>query len=152
MHKKSAGILLYRRTGAETEFMLVHPGGPFFKKKDLGNWTIPKGEFEGDETALNAAQREFFEETGKKVEGDFIELSPVVQKSGKQVFAWAVEGDFDVSTLKSNTFSIEWPFGSGTKKEFPEIDRAEWFSLPEALQKINPAQQAFLHELLMLLQ
>jgi len=137
--KRSAGILLYKRVDGALCVLLAHPGGPFWAKKDLGAWTIPKGEFE-DEEPLHAARREFQEETGIAVEGDFIELSPCRQKGGKVVYAWAVEGDLDTSLVKSNL--VQSRAGS-----FPEIDRAEWFSLADAARKINPAQVAFLNEL-----
>jgi len=137
--KRSAGILLYKRVDGALCVLLAHPGGPFWAKKDLGAWTIPKGEFE-DEEPLHAARREFQEETGIAVEGDFIELSPCRQKGDKVVYAWAVEGDLDTSLVKSNL--VQSRAGS-----FPEIDRAEWFSLADAARKINPAQVAFLNEL-----
>src|SRR3990172_2322199 len=144
MAKQSAGILLYRFKGKNIEFFLVHPGGPFFVKKDAGVWTIPKGEFTEEEDALETAKREFNEETGYRltdnIMGEFLELSPIVQKNGKTVYAWAVEGDFDPRNLKSNTFELEWPPKSGKKQEFPEIDRGQWFALEGVKEKINPAQ------------
>lgn len=148
MIKKSAGILLYRLVKGDVEVFLVHPGGPFFSKKDLGVWTIAKGEFTHEEEALTAAIREFLEETGKVVDGSFLELAPVRQKSGKIIYAWAVEGDFDESELKSNQFHMEWPPRSGIFKAFPEIDKGAWFSPKTAKQKINPAQCALIEELL----
>jgi predicted NUDIX family NTP pyrophosphohydrolase len=145
--KQSAGILLYKSDQEELLVLLVHPGGPFFAKKDAGSWTIPKGEFDEGEEALTAARREFREETGKKAEGKAILLKPIRQKSGKTVQAWAVEGDLDVSEVRSNTFEMDWPPRSGKRQSFPEIDKAEWFTIEEALVKINPAQQSFLTEL-----
>lgn len=146
MQKKSAGILLYRRRNDELEFFLVHPGGPFWKNKDVGAWTIPKGEFEDEEESLDAARREFREETGIAVNGDFIELTPVKQKSGKWVYGWALEYELDLSKMKSNTFEIEWPPKSGKVQAFPEIDKGEWFTEKTAIEKINPAQGAFIIE------
>ena len=129
------------------EVFLVHPGGPFFKNKDLGAWSIPKGEFLDDEDALAAAKREFFEETGLAVDGDFIPLNPVKLKSGKKVYAWALEGNIDHENIISNLFELEWPPKSGKKQSFPEVDRACWFDLETAKQKINAAQVAFVDEL-----
>jgi len=149
MPTQSAGILLYRKTAGKMQFFLVHPGGPFFKNKDLGAWSIPKGEFLDDEDALAAAKREFEEETGKTIEGDFIELKPVKLKSGKTVHAWAVEGDINHETITSNSFEIEWPPKSGKKRSFPEIDRADWFEVEEAKAKINLAQAGFIDELIL---
>lgn len=142
--KQSAGLLLYKFVDVTIYFLLVHPGGPFWKNKDLESWSIPKGEFADDEDGLVAAQREFFEETGFEADGDFIKLEPVKLKSGKIVFAWALEFDIDVTLIKSNEFEIEWPPKSGSMKSFPEIDRAEWFQTAEALKKINPAQADFI--------
>ncbi|WP_264537938.1 NUDIX domain-containing protein [Flavobacterium sp. N1736] len=142
--KQSAGILLYKFIDVTIYFLLVHPGGPFWKNKDLESWSIPKGEFTDDEDSLGAAKREFQEETGFEIEGDFIKLEPVKLKSGKKVFAWAVDFDIDVALIKSNEFEIEWPPKSGSFKSFPEIDRAEWFQTDEALKKINPAQADFI--------
>ncbi|MEO5999986.1 MAG: NUDIX domain-containing protein [Chitinophagaceae bacterium] len=147
MAKKSAGILLYRLKKGPLEVFLVHPGGPFFIKKDDGAWTIPKGEFDAEEP-LVAAKREFLEETGMEVNGNFITLAPIRQKSGKMVLGFALESDFDVSQLKSNTFEIEWPSRSGKMKTFPEIDRGEWFGVEQAKVKINAAQVALIEELL----
>jgi len=144
--KRSAGILLYRFIDGTLQVLLAHPGGPFWARKDTGAWTIPKGEFE-DEDALAAARREFAEETGSSVDGDFVALTPCVQKNGKVVYAFAVEGDLDATAITSNQFEMEWPPGSGKRREFPEIDRAEWFTLEAAREKINPAQQALLVEL-----
>jgi predicted NUDIX family NTP pyrophosphohydrolase len=148
MASQSAGILLYRVIDTHIEFFLVHPGGPFWQKKDLGAWTIPKGEFTAAENALAAAKREFEEETGLTLTGDFIKLSPVKQKAGKLIHAWALEGDIDASSISSNTFNLEWPPKSGKWKEFPEVDKAEWFALDMAKEKINPAQASFIDELL----
>ena len=142
--KQSAGLLLYRLNKKNPEFFLVHPGGPFWKSKDLGAWSIPKGEFEDGEDPLQAAQREFEEETGQKIDGDFVKLNAVKLKSGKMVYAWAIEKDIDPKILLSNTIQIEWPPKSGKKIEIPEVDRGEWFSFDEAKEKINPAQASFL--------
>lgn len=139
---------MYRFVDSALEVLLVHPGGPFWAKKDAGAWSIPKGEFEDDEDLLEAAKREFQEETGCTVAGEFVPLSPLKQKSGKVISAWAVEGDCDAESIKSNTFSMEWPPGSGKRKDFPEVDRAGWFSIPEAKEKINPGQRPFLEDLL----
>ncbi|WP_276381249.1 NUDIX domain-containing protein [Flavobacterium sp. H4147] len=142
--KQSAGILVYKFIDKMIFFFLVHPGGPFWKNKDLESWSIPKGEFNNEEDPLEAAKREFQEETGVEVEGDFIELEYVKLKSGKIVHAWAVEFDLDESLIKSNDFEIEWPPKSGKFQSFPEIDRAEWFQTADALKKINPAQADFI--------
>ncbi|MBC7237694.1 MAG: NUDIX domain-containing protein [Chloroflexi bacterium] len=146
MAKKSAGILMYRFRDDQLEFLLVHPGGPLWAKKDLGAWSIPKGEFEEEEDALAAAKREFLEETGVIVEGELIPLTPQRQKGGKIVYAWAVQGDLDVANIQSNLFELEWPPKSGRKKYFPEIDKAEWFPIEVAIQKINKGQAAFIYE------
>ena len=145
--KKSAGILLYRLKGKSTEFFLVHPGGPFWKNKDAGAWSIPKGEFTDEEDPLEAAKREFEEETGIQCTGKFIALNPVKQKSGKLVFAWAQAKDIDLSQIKSNTFKLEWPPKSGKMMEVPEIDKGGWFNLTAAKEKIIPSQSAFLDQL-----
>jgi len=145
--KKSAGILLYRRTHL-IEFLLVHPGGPFWKNKDSGVWSIPKGEFPETELPLNAAIREFEEEIGIALKGNFLELSPIRQKNGKLVFAWALEGDVDTNIIKSNLLELEWPPKSGKKQMFPEIDKAQWFGFEEAQQKIIGAQVNLLEELM----
>jgi predicted NUDIX family NTP pyrophosphohydrolase len=150
--RRSAGILLYRRVsgagadhGDRLEVLLVHPGGPFWAKRDVGAWSIPKGEYEPDEDPLQAAQREFAEELGTAApDGDPLELGEVRQKSGKLVSAWALEGDLDPSEIASNTFTIEWPPRSGRMGEFPEVDRAEWFTLKRAREKLNPGQVALL--------
>jgi predicted NUDIX family NTP pyrophosphohydrolase len=147
MAKRSAGILLYRRT-SQLEVLLVHPGGPFWAKKDLGAWSIPKGEHDREEEALACALREFEEETGTTPSpGQLVDLGAVRQKSGKVVRAWALEGDIDADEIRSNTFTIEWPPRSGRMAEFPEVDRAAWFGLDEARARINPAQAAFLDRL-----
>jgi predicted NUDIX family NTP pyrophosphohydrolase len=146
MEKVSAGILLYRTRGA-LEFFLVHPGGPFFVKNDAGVWGIPKGEIGEGEDPLAAARREFEEETGFTAGGAVLPLAPVRQKGGKIVYAWAMEGDCDPEKMESNTFTMEWPPHSGRQQEFPEVDRAGWFNLNEAKEKINPAQISFLEEL-----
>ena len=146
--KQSAGILLYRREKKVTEVFLVHPGGPFWKNKDEGSWSIPKGEFTEGEDPLDAAKREFKEETGVSCEGEFIELSPVKLKSGKMIFAWAQEKDINPELVKSNFFEMEWPPKSGKKMSFPEIDKGGWFIPAEAKQKINATQSAFIDELL----
>ena len=145
--RKSAGILLYRRTGLEIEYFLVHPGGPFWKNKDIGAWSIPKGEFEEDEDPLKAAKREFEEETGVAVNGKFVALQPVKQKSGKMVYAWASEGDLDQTIIRSNTFPIEWPPRSGKYIEIPEVDKGGWFTYETAKQKMIPGQAPILDEL-----
>jgi predicted NUDIX family NTP pyrophosphohydrolase len=149
---QSAGILLYRNINSQLEVFLVHPGGPFFKNKDAGAWSIPKGEFLPDEDPLLAAKREFEEETGQPVIGnDFIKLSPVKLKSGKTVHAWAIEGDIKADTIVSNLFEMEWPPKSGKQASFAEIDRAGWFDVDEAKIKVNPAQVAVIEELKRLL-
>jgi predicted NUDIX family NTP pyrophosphohydrolase len=151
MAKQSAGILLYRTTNRELEVFLVHPGGPFFVNKDDGAWSIPKGEFLDDEDPLDAAKREFFEETGQAIDGTFILLAPIKQKNGKMVFAWAVEGDIDPTTSVSNTFELEWPPGSGKFKSFPEIDKAAWFDIETAKIKIIAAQVSLIEQLIEIL-
>ncbi|MFS2186327.1 NUDIX domain-containing protein [Mucilaginibacter sp. Mucisp84] len=147
MPKQSAGILLYRKAAHGLQVFLVHPGGPFFKNKDEGSWSVPKGEYLPDEDPLKAAKREFQEETGHEITGDFIALNVIKQKGGKTVLAWAVEGSIDTGNIKSNTFEIEWPPRSGKKQTFDEIDRAEWFDIATAKIKINPAQAALIDEL-----
>lgn len=146
MPKISAGLLLYRIRNGVLEFLLVHPGGPFWKNKDAGAWTIPKGEVGEDEEPLVAATREFEEELGFKPTGPFCALTPIKQKGGKLVQAWAFEGDCEPSQMKSNTFTIEWPPRSGRQCEFPEVDRAEFYNLEEAKTKINAAQIPLLEE------
>jgi len=150
MIKQSAGVLLYRKVEGVVQVFLVHPGGPFFKNKDEGAWSIPKGEFIDGEEALAAAEREFEEETGQKIEGSFTELKPVTIKSGKKIYAWAVEGDIDHETIVSNVFEIEWPPKSGKKQSFPEIDRAAWFDVETAKVKINAGQVGLVEELICL--
>lgn len=145
--KKSAGILLYRKKAGSIEVMLVHPGGPFWKNKDLGAWSIPKGEFTVEDP-LAAAMREFEEETGIAVDGKCIELTPLKQKSGKLVMAWALYKNIDTSTIKSNEFEMEWPPRSGKFIMVPEVDRGEWFSPSIAKEKIVPGQAAMIDELL----
>lgn len=145
--KQSAGILLYRLANNLPEVFLVHPGGPFFRNKDIGFWTVPKGEPNAAEALIETAFREFQEETGFLPEGNPKALLPIVQKGGKQVHCWALEGDLDPSLLRSNTFELEWPPKSGEWNSFPEIDRGEWFSLAEAKKKINQMQVSFLEQL-----
>jgi predicted NUDIX family NTP pyrophosphohydrolase len=148
MPQRSAGILMYRRGGDGLEVLLVHPGGPFWAKKDLGAWSIPKGEYSAGEEPLAVALREFEEETGARPQGDFQSLGELTQPSRKIVTTWAVEGDFDLTTLKSNTFELDWPPRSGRKMSFPEVDRAGWFSVGEAQRKILPGQREFIARLL----
>jgi predicted NUDIX family NTP pyrophosphohydrolase len=148
---RSAGILLYRLGGGSPEVLLVHPGGPLWAKKDLGSWSIPKGEVDEGEGLMGCALRELGEELGAPpalAPAQLIELGTVRQKSGKVVHGWAAQSDFDPSTLRSNTFSMEWPSRSGVQREFPEVDRAEWFDPRTARLKINPAQVAFVDRLL----
>jgi predicted NUDIX family NTP pyrophosphohydrolase len=144
--KKSAGLLIHRRRG-EVEVFLVHPGGPFWAKRDLGAWSIPKGELDDDEDPLEAARRELVEETGFRIAGEFRALSPVRQPGGKLVLAWMIEADLDPTRLRSGTFSMEWPPKSGQMREFPEVDRAAWFTLPEARQRILRGQLGLLDQL-----
>jgi predicted NUDIX family NTP pyrophosphohydrolase len=143
----SAGILMYRRTGSKLEVLLVHPGGPYWRRKDQGSWSIPKGEMNAGEAADIAAIREFTEETGIALAAPLQPLGEIRQRAGKRVVGFAVEGDLDVSTIKSNTFEIEWPPRSGKMQVFPEIDRAEWFDLPVAHGKILDGQRPFLERL-----
>jgi predicted NUDIX family NTP pyrophosphohydrolase len=145
--KQSAGILLYRINDQKPEFFLVHPGGPFFKNKDAGFWTVPKGENENDEPLLQTALREFREETSYLPASHPIPLSAIKQKGGKQVHCWAMAGNIDPEHLVSNTFDLEWPPKSGRIQSFPEIDQGAWFSLEEAKKKINQMQISFLEEL-----
>lgn len=145
--KKSAGVLLYKKVNDQLFILLVRPGGPFWKNKDAGHWSIPKGEFSDEENAFDSAIREFEEETGTRLDGDFIELVPVKLKSGKVVYAWALEKDINADAIESNTFEIEWPPKSGTLKSFPEIDKAAWFTVEETLEKINVAMGGFILQL-----
>jgi predicted NUDIX family NTP pyrophosphohydrolase len=147
MKKQSAGILLFRGLKADLEVFLVHPGGPFWTKKDAGAWSIPKGEYLDDEDPLSAAKRELEEETSVSIDGDFIPLGTVKQAGGKVVMAWALNHDFDPTVLKSNVFTLEWPPRSGKIQEFPEVDSGSWFSLAVARQKILKAQSEFLTRL-----
>lgn len=146
--KLSAGLLIFRKIDNQFEFFLVHPGGPFFAKKDAGWWTVPKGEVLENEKPIDAAVREFDEETGFKISGDFKELTPIVQKGGKKVFCWAVEAEVDATEFISNTFEMEWPPRSGKTKIFPEVDKAGWFEYDEAAKLINEKQISFLDEVL----
>jgi predicted NUDIX family NTP pyrophosphohydrolase len=149
MGRQSAGLLMYRR-GDCTEVLLVHPGGPFFRRKDAGVWSVPKGEYDDDEDPISVAVREFEEETGVAppiVIADLVELGSVIQRSGKTVFVWAAEGDVDVSDVRSNTFAIEWPPKSGRMENFPEVDRAGWFDFATAKEKLVPAQGEFIDRL-----
>ena len=146
-NKTSAGLLLYRKSKNMLEVFLVHPGGPFWKNKDAGVWSIPKGELNEKEEPLQAAIREFYEETGIAVSGGFMQLQPIVQKSGKTVLAWAIEKNIDAATINSNNFEVEWPPRSGKLQSFPEVDRGEWFLISEAKKKINVAQVSLLTEL-----
>src|SRR5215217_6907919 len=143
----SAGILLYRRQGGEVEVFLVHPGGPFWARKDEGAWSIPKGEYKSGEDPLTVAKREFEEETGSDISGTFHALASLKQPSGKVISAWAVEGEINAATIRSNTFSLEWPPKSGQSQEFPEVDRAAWFDLPGAQRKLLRGQRPFLDQL-----
>lgn len=149
--KLSAGILLYRKQEGAIEVFLVHPGGPFWAKKDDGAWSIPKGEYSEGEDALTVAKREFQEETGCQVSGDGLALAPLKQPSGKVIAAWAVVGEIDPASIRSNTFSIEWPPKSGKLEEFPEVDRGMWCDLVTARKKLLPGQRPFLDQLQQLL-
>src|SRR5262245_12479811 len=150
MPRRSAGILLYRRRQCGIEVLLVHPGGPFWANKDAGAWSIPKGEYAPDEDPLTAAKREFAEETGTRLEGEVVALGSFRQSSAKIVDAWAIEGDFDQATRKSNTFTLEWPPRSGKMREVPEVDRAAWFAPEEAARKLLKGQRPILEALLRL--
>lgn len=147
MASRSAGILLWRRAAGATEVLLVHPGGPFWAKKDFGAWSIPKGEFAEGEDPEAAARREFFEELGAEVSGPLTPLGEIRQAGGKRVLGFAAEGDFDCAALKSNSFELEWPPRSGRRTSFPEVDRAEWFSLDAAREKILAGQLPLLDRL-----
>src|SRR5262245_37085573 len=146
--KRSAGLLIYRRRGRALELLLVHPGGPFWAKKDDGAWSLPKGEYGEGEDALTVAKREFAEEVGAVPEGAFVDLGEVVQGGGKHVRAFALEGDFDVNRLRSNVFELEWPPKSGRRQTFPEVDRAEWFAPEDARRKILAGQRLLIERLL----
>jgi predicted NUDIX family NTP pyrophosphohydrolase len=147
MPRQSAGILLFRRAGGIVQFLLVHPGGPFWSKKDEGAWSIPKGLYEEPENAIDAARRELREEIGLTITADLVELGKFKQPGGKVISAWAAESDFDTADLRSNAFSLEWPPKSGKRKEFPEVDRAGWFSLTETAAKITRGQLPILMRL-----
>jgi predicted NUDIX family NTP pyrophosphohydrolase len=148
MAKQSAGILMYRFTNSELQVFLVHPGGPFWRNKDRRAWSIPKGERLPDEDPLEAAKREFEEETGLAVRGDFLYLGSTKQSSGKRIDVWAIEGDCDPAQIESNTFSMEWPPGSGKRQNFPEIDKAAWFGHETARDKLHAGQGVFVDMLL----
>ncbi len=148
MPKQAAGILLYRLSRSGLEVLLAHPGGPLWARKDLGAWTIPKGQFGPEESALDAARREFEEEMGSPARGEFVELGSIRQPSGKIVHAFTAESDFDVAKVKSNLFSLEWPPRSGKQGQFPEVDRAAWFSIDEARKRILKGQEPFIDRLL----
>jgi predicted NUDIX family NTP pyrophosphohydrolase len=149
MAKRSAGILMYRRQGPAIELLLVHPGGPFWQNKDRGAWSLPKGEYAAGEDPLAAAKREFAEELGSALpDRAFLDLDAIKQPGGKVITAFAIEGDFDPAALKSNSFAIEWPPGSGRTQTFPEVDRAQWFSPADACEKILPGQSGFITRLL----
>ena len=145
--KTSAGLLLYRHC-TELKVFLVHPGGPFWTSKDAGSWSIPKGEFADGEEPLQAAKREFTEETGFTVSGEFRSLDPLKQPGGKLIYAWAIEADCDPAQIRSNLFSLEWPPKSGKMRQYPEVDRAAWFNLSEAGEKILPGQVGFIEQLI----
>ena len=148
MSQHSAGILLYRSHDDTLYVLLVHPGGPFWVGKDLGAWSIPKGLLEKDEAPLETAKREFAEETGFKVDGEFIELGKLKQPSGKIVHAWALEGNIDASQITSNTFTLEWPRNSGRIQEYPEVEKGDWFDLETARKKMHKGQVRFLDKLM----
>jgi predicted NUDIX family NTP pyrophosphohydrolase len=147
MPKTSAGLVMYRARAGTLEVLLVHPGGPFFARRDAGAWSIPKGAIGPGEAPLDAARREFEEETGVKAEGPFLELTPIRQRGGKVVHAWACAGDCDPAKMRSNLFTLAWPPGSGRMQTYPEIDRAAFFGMAEARRKINPGQAPLLDEL-----
>jgi predicted NUDIX family NTP pyrophosphohydrolase len=148
--KNSAGMLLYRRRSG-LEVFLVHPGGPFWAKKDLAAWSLPKGEFEAGDDPLQAAKREFTEETGFTVDGEFCQLHPLKQRGGKVIHAWAIEADCDAAQIRSNLFAMEWPPRSGQMQRFPEVDRAQWFAIPEARKRIIAGQVEFIDQLVSML-
>jgi predicted NUDIX family NTP pyrophosphohydrolase len=146
--KRSAGILLYRRAAGGTEVLLIHPGGPFWARQDAGAWSLPKGEYADGDDPQACARREFEEELGTPLpDGPLTELGTVRLKSGKHITAWAVEGDLDAEQIRSNTFEVEWPPRSGRRETFPEVDRAGWFGIEAAREKLNPAQAAFIDRL-----
>jgi predicted NUDIX family NTP pyrophosphohydrolase len=148
MSVHSGGILLFRRLAGRLQVMLVHPGGPYWERKDAGVWSIPKGLFEENEGPLEAARREFTEETGFDVEGEFIALGELTQPSKKIVHAWALESDLDTTRIKSNTFTLEWPPDSGQVEDYPEIDKGQWFDIDEARRKITKGQLGFIDRLI----
>lgn len=145
--KVSAGIVLYRLRAEGLEVFLVHPGGPYWAARDAGVWSIPKGELAPGDGLLETARREFAEETGSPVSGEFLPLSPLRQASGKLVHAWAVEGDIDAAAIRSNLFTMEWPPHSGITRQFPEVDKGQWFGISSAIHKLLPGQRPFLEEL-----
>ena len=151
MAQSSAGVLLYRRSGEGIEVLLVHPGGPFWARRDLGAWSLPKGEIDAGEDPVSTARREFAEETGVELAGELLALGDIRQKGGKRVIGFAAEGDLDATAIRSNTFEMEWPPRSGRKQSFPEIDRAEWFGLDVARQKIIEGQRPLVERLASLL-
>jgi predicted NUDIX family NTP pyrophosphohydrolase len=148
MAKLSAGLLMFRKRDGQVEVFLVHPGGPFWRYKDAGAWSIPKGEYDERENPLNAAKREFEEETGIKPRGEFMALDAIKQPSGKVILVWAFEGNCPSKAVRSNTFSMEWPPKSGHRQEFAEVDRAEWFTLDDARKRIVKGQLGFLDRLI----
>jgi predicted NUDIX family NTP pyrophosphohydrolase len=152
MKKQSAGIIPYKIVKKQLFFFIAHPGGPFFRKKDIGSWTIVKGELENDEEPIKAALREFKEETGISITGNLMPLTPIKQKSGKLVHAWATEQDINPDSVKSNMFQVEWPPKSGTMAEFPELDKFEWFNMQAAIEKLIPAQTPLVYEVMERLQ
>lgn len=152
MRRQSAGLIVYRKRAAGPEIFLVHPGGPYWAKKDDGAWSIPKGEFGDGETALDAAIREFTEETGQVVQGEFLALTPVKQPGGKIVHAWAIEGDVDADNIVSNEFELEWPPRSGSIRRFPEIDRGAWLAIGEARKRMHAGLVPLLDELVRMLE
>jgi predicted NUDIX family NTP pyrophosphohydrolase len=145
--KRSAGLLIHRDRGDAIEIFLVHPGGPFWAKKDDGAWSIPKGEYDEGEDALAVAKRELFEETGLRVDGEFVKLEPIRQRSGKIVTAFAIAADFDPAEIRSNSFQLEWPPKSGRMQEFPEVDRAAWFAIAQARIKLLASQAPLLDQI-----
>jgi predicted NUDIX family NTP pyrophosphohydrolase len=148
MKKQSAGIIPYKIVKKQLFFFIAHPGGPFYRKKDLGFWTIVKGEIEEGEEPINCAIRDFKEETGISIKSDLMPLTPIKQKSGKLVYAWATEQDIDPESVKCNTFKMEWPPKSGTMAEFPELDKFEWFNVQATIDKLLPAQTPLVYEVM----